>query len=307
MSSIAHNPTGLVDLPLEMLVEVMKQLEWDDFLRMRQTCRHMCKVSNARPIWLYFFEKYLRSTIPGPFHPDKPVQDYSSYELESLVLRRKGTEVAEGRFPRQRKLHLGKPSSDILSNMHLVHGGRWLLHAVANGSVEYVDLDTSEHIARPLTPPPYDESACVMASMVVDMDMATDDLPTDRSLVFNLGLLLWRMPRYDAEIIKPTSLPSMCIQVWRITFQNDCQGGSLLAQCLSAFPEEAIANPRAFSLFWGRIAYSLCFVGEHARRGRCVVVVNWQLANASEMGHQRRYRRLWGQNLASPIRQVACC
>jgi hypothetical protein len=209
-------------------------------------------------------------------------------ELEGLVLRWKTAEIGwavDGRVPLQER-HMWMPE-DSPDCMHIVRGGRWLLAAHDHGAVEYYDLDAPECPPRRLIPSPF-EDARVKVFMSVDMDLVADDLPTDQSLAFNLGLLLVRLPDYNPETFDFFSPGSsqQCIQVWRITFQDD-DGDSLHARCLSAFPEEAIATTNGFTLYGTNVAYSMMsFRGDEIS---CTVIVDWELANGSQMDHQRRY------------------
>ncbi|KAF9479319.1 hypothetical protein BDN70DRAFT_696995 [Pholiota conissans] len=41
----------ITDLPLELLAEILKNVEWKDILRMRQTCWRLNGASKARDIW----------------------------------------------------------------------------------------------------------------------------------------------------------------------------------------------------------------------------------------------------------------
>jgi hypothetical protein len=208
-------------------------------------------------------------------------------ELEGLVLRWKTAEIGwavDGRIPLlERQLWMPEDSPNC---MHILRGGRWLLAANNHGAVEYYDLDAPERLPRQLTPLPF-ENARVKALMSVDMDLVADDLPTDQSLAFNLGLLLVRLPDYNPETFDFFSPGSsqQCIQVWRITFQDD-DGDSLHARCLSAFPEEATATTKGFTLSGTDVAYSLIYY----RAGiSCTLIVDWKSANGSQMDHQRRY------------------
>jgi len=204
-----------------------------------------------------------------------------------MVLRWKTAEIrwaVDGRVPLlERHLRMPEETSNC---MHIVRGGRWLLAANDHGAVEYYDLDAPERQPRQLIPLPFGD-ARVDVFMSVDMDLIADDLPTDQPLAFNLGLLLVRHPDYDPETYNGLSPGprQQSIQVWRITFQDD-DGDSLHARCLSAFPEEATAITKGFTLSGTNLAYSLVF---YRARISYTVIVDWELANGRQMDHQRRY------------------
>ncbi|CAA7264425.1 unnamed protein product [Cyclocybe aegerita] len=289
---VGIKPTGLVALPLEISIEIMKGLEWDDILRVRQTCKYLCEVSKARPVWQSLFVKYSQSiSPPQPFRPDKPIQNYSSRELETVVLRWKAAEVGwlvDGRVPlRERPLFMeGEFTGEC---MHLVRGGRWLLVVAPNGSVEYYDLDVSQPISHSLIPPPFEEHVRVRAFMSVDMSPMLDGDEDGQNLTFHLGLCLQRFRDLDPETLERVSPSRQNIQIWRVAFR-DKEGSSiegLFANCLSSFPEESIADTEAFDLRGRYVAYSAQFY-----RGvgvACSVVVDWSSANGTNMAYKRKY------------------
>ncbi|KAJ3500062.1 hypothetical protein NLJ89_g9957 [Agrocybe chaxingu] len=288
---VGVNPTGLVALPLEISIEIMRGLEWDDVLRMRRVCKYLCEVSKSRPVWHSLFVKYSQSiSPPQPLRPDKPIQTYSSSELEAMVLRWKAGEIGwtmDGRVPPlERPLYMDGPSTG--EYFHLVRGGRWLLISTSNGSVEYYDLDVSQPVSRPLIPPPFEEYARVSGFMSVDMNPTLDE--REETLTFNVGLCPKRWRDIDPVTLDYTSPSRQCIQIWRVVYHAKDGLGmeGLHAHCLASFPEESIAETKAFDLRGKYVAYSAQFFFRN-QGITCSVVVDWSSANGTATTYKRKY------------------
>jgi len=86
----------------------------------------------------------------SPLHLERPLEFYTSRELEYLVLRRTSERIKrKGRpklFPSLTR-HLPIDNSGIRA-LTLINGGRWLLTVSRFGSVSYYDLDTPGAVER---------------------------------------------------------------------------------------------------------------------------------------------------------------
>jgi hypothetical protein len=83
-----------------------------------EVCHRLCDASFARPVWLNLAKWYSATNQPRPFLPEKPLNLYSSSELEHLVLRWKAGWTRKK--PTQRSFSIYVFSQHI----HLVEGGR---------------------------------------------------------------------------------------------------------------------------------------------------------------------------------------
>ncbi|EFI27115.1 hypothetical protein CC1G_14940 [Coprinopsis cinerea okayama7 len=76
----------LTHLPLEILMEIMKHVEWNDVLSLRRCCRALHSVSKDRDVWLSLLRRYCNTVIPRPFFLSKPLELYSSEDLEARIV-----------------------------------------------------------------------------------------------------------------------------------------------------------------------------------------------------------------------------
>ncbi len=166
----------MLALPLELLIEVLKALEWPDLLRIRQvglsshfansdraqililyyqTCRRLCHASQAIPVWQNLYRHYLGNS-DIPCHLESRVCLYSAKDLESWVLRRIGADLGwkknADRPSRQRIIQTGH-----IIALFLIPGGRWLIVADHACEVKCYDLDSptissSEQVLIPAGP-----------------------------------------------------------------------------------------------------------------------------------------------------------
>lgn len=180
----------LLELPLEVITEVLKLLDWQTVLRVRQTCKHLSDATKAKSIWLGLFYASNASHSRSPLRLERPMELYTSRELEYLVLRR-----SSARIIRQRRTELFPPLTcrfpidDLyVGALILITGGRWLLTASATGSVWYYDLDARAPVKRLLIPEQmeYLHGFSNGVRMVVDIDNKSS------LLSFNLAMVMAR-------------------------------------------------------------------------------------------------------------------
>ncbi|KAG2022340.1 hypothetical protein CC2G_000099 [Coprinopsis cinerea AmutBmut pab1-1] len=72
-------------LPHEILVEIMKRLEWRDVLAIRRCSHFFYSLSKEREVWVSILENDLDTRIPRPFYLPKPLEHCSSEDLEKRV------------------------------------------------------------------------------------------------------------------------------------------------------------------------------------------------------------------------------
>lgn len=259
----------LLELPLEVITEVLKLLDWQTVLRVRQTCKHLSDATKAKSIWLGLFYASNASHSRSPLRLERPMELYTSRELEYLVLRR-----SSARIIRQRRTELFPPFTrrfpidDLyVGALILITGGRWLLTASATGSVWYYDLDARAPVKRLLIPEQmeYLHGFSNGVRMVVDIDNKSS------LLSFNLAMVMARTT--------PDSPRTRIAQVWHVSLQLDgqIQAASLTATLLSCFHRENCGFLCSFSLLGKFIAFGVATIGQWDVP--CyVALVDWAMA-----------------------------
>ncbi|KAF9527612.1 hypothetical protein CPB83DRAFT_884036 [Crepidotus variabilis] len=264
----------LQELPVELLTELMRYLEWYEVLSLRQTCKRIHAASQERAIWLTLLQRYIKTVEPRAYWPDRPLNFYNSQELESLVLRRHQVASSWSKPDSSPSLHRQflAPNRRIKTS-YLVRGGRWFLVTNTQGDILYFDLDDTEATARILIPSRYPPSTKVYLHMSVDMD---NDAPF---LTFNLAA---QVQCYVAGHQNFNSL----FQIWRITPKiNECgRIVDLVADNKASFMEEKDVEISRLSLHGSYITYSI----EHCGTGRrFTCVVDWTMTSETSLSYRR--------------------
>ena len=262
-----------MDLPIEVLVEILTLLEWKDILRIRQVCLYLiqflpasCNVlhqtcqrlrdaSLARPVWLSLVQWYSDTIQPRPFWLEKPLDLYTDRELEYLILRWQSGKAGRA-LTQPRALPLSIPK-DYSQSIHLLPGGRWLLFGARDGSVKYRDLNSPCEISEAVTLVQFDQDANTIVLLSVDMD------PDAEYMTFNLGIMKWRLSPLDGDPDYP-NFPRYAhwIEVCRVTsyWNEDGQVKGLRAERLACFREEYLCGYDSFTLRGRHVAYSNVFI-----------------------------------------------
>ncbi|KAF4621452.1 hypothetical protein D9613_000057 [Agrocybe pediades] len=144
-----YDKPNLTTIPSEIVIEILQHVDVLTILQIRQTCRHLYELSTARLIWVNLLQE-CEHLFPGNVTLEKPLDMYSSEELERVVLVVESAELgwrtSDGCPSRQRSIavdaRLGH-SSDYYKHAYLVPGGRWLLVFQAEGEISYYDLDST--------------------------------------------------------------------------------------------------------------------------------------------------------------------
>ncbi|TFK62079.1 hypothetical protein BDN72DRAFT_407106 [Pluteus cervinus] len=249
---------GLLRLPDELLTQVVKQLEWQDLLQIRQTCQRLNYISKSLSVWRRVVER----EPPGLLWLECPIGAYSSNHLEFLFLRRQRAElgyemVAKGAEPRRQVIPVSM--RDIAGPAHLVRGGRWLLFATHTGSIVYYDLEVETPVAQTLTPEHGDDDLVMIA---VDMD------PTSPTLQFNLAI--------SRRSTNPTiDTPKDMVEVWHVglVLDRNEHGISLRAERLASFDQEPPGWCCKISLLGEQLAMT---ISEMHDRTLYIVAVSWR-------------------------------
>ena len=121
----------------------------------------------------------------SPLRLERPLQFYTSQELEYLILRRTNIEIKR-KTRRELTPTLIRWLPINIRALTLINGGRWLLVASSVGSVSYYDLEAQMPVKRLLIPAArlesWDDYFPCIAKIAVDMDNESE------MLSFNLAL-----------------------------------------------------------------------------------------------------------------------
>ncbi|TFK64557.1 hypothetical protein BDN72DRAFT_262059 [Pluteus cervinus] len=167
----------LSPLPEELLVEIVKVLEWGDILRIRRTSKRLNAISRSLSVW----GAMVKNVPPQMLWLERPMKTYSAAELERLFLRRRRAEagyeaIANRGLPRWRTIEVEEP---VMLPFDIVPGGRWLLVPNKKGRILYYDLDQQDRPGRVLVP---EKGFLCSPQMSIDVDF------TSPYLKFNLAV-----------------------------------------------------------------------------------------------------------------------
>ncbi|KAH6917816.1 hypothetical protein BKA70DRAFT_1245385 [Coprinopsis sp. MPI-PUGE-AT-0042] len=258
-------PVGasLATLPAELQVEILADLEWDDILRVRQTCRTLADVSRARQVWLTLLQHYFDSVFPKPFPLPRPLVHCSAQDFEDLVL---------GYFGWPQRHATGNSGHHMLNfygpTVHFLPGGRWVLLQRTNGSIDYLNLDDAEMVPKPLIPHPFEEKDWLRVNLSFDFKTSMS------TLAFNVAISSWFQGK-DANGIPERELDQMVISIWSVSVEFDLQGNAvgMASTRLSSFKEKPPHVTEGISLLGDHVTYAF--------RGMGFVVVNWKQAGGA--------------------------
>ncbi|KAJ2933193.1 hypothetical protein H1R20_g3872, partial [Candolleomyces eurysporus] len=80
-------PKGLLALPTEILLLIMKELEWDDIINLRMTCKTLHEPSRSKDVWTKLLRRYVQYSMPTPFILPRSLSQCSSDAIEGIVLK----------------------------------------------------------------------------------------------------------------------------------------------------------------------------------------------------------------------------
>ncbi|KAF4621119.1 hypothetical protein D9613_000046 [Agrocybe pediades] len=213
-----HEVTTITTLPVELLIEILKEVEFMDVLHIRQTCKSLVEVTTAKPIWTNLLWECERSS-PGILTLEKPADLYSSKELEHLVLvwesTRIGWRTADDTPSRQRTIHLDQSSSydscpqgsRFYEAVYLVPGGRWLLVLYIGGGIAYYDLDSTQYEDKRILVPDCTRHTVANGDVVFAVDIP-DRLP----------MRCFKLAQYIRGYCDTDGTQYPCIKIWSIEF-----------------------------------------------------------------------------------------
>ena len=191
---------NFLSLPLELLSEIAKNLDWLDLISLRmvraisdqltthlttslQTCKLLNDVSKLRSVRIGLVERAIQSN-PRATPLERPIQCYSAAELEEWAMRRLSVDKqwrSDSCEPvRTRQLKFSPSGIRVTC---LVEGGRWLMAVFEDGTVRAADLDHSD-MPEQLVISPRDE----LDTWPIN-GLLSDNVQVAGNLTFNLAVL----------------------------------------------------------------------------------------------------------------------
>lgn len=160
---------SLIQLPTEVIENILQHADWKSVLRARavsfvdievtsnayhvtrQSCKRLESISRSLSIWR---SQYAALIALNPSTPplESPLERYSSFELEKIVLQRGSVDAGWHSVMEHPVSMRIIPFENVKPvALHLVKGGRWLL-ASNIGAVVVCDLENSKDPGRLLVP-----------------------------------------------------------------------------------------------------------------------------------------------------------
>ncbi|KAL4252764.1 F-box domain-containing protein [Pleurotus pulmonarius] len=203
---------GLTTLPQEILELLLCEMDWKDVLSIRATCTVLCFASQSRAVWRVQYQR-VSDSYDTPLNAMDGNASYAELERDTLHWARlQHNWVSQPKQPTQRLL-CECPAVQI----HLVHGGRWLLASTKYPCLEVYDLD-SLHGQRRFLIRSQDKHDEQVSTFVVDEVRMT---PPNVDLFIALNHC------------KITGESLMRVSIWRLRSASD--GHTLVAQHITSF------------------------------------------------------------------------
>ncbi|KAF9046699.1 hypothetical protein BJ165DRAFT_1527769 [Panaeolus papilionaceus] len=212
---------NLGKLSLDVLLEVISYLDWNEVLVLRQVCTSLKLATHQRVVWY----NLIRSSPDSRYFLKKKMQMCSSQELEEAFIKMHSANRgwATPGAPRliEKISGLGPVS---WHNYEILPGGRWLIKLEATYELLYTDLDSPERVWCSLIPSSlrYTSSTPGSPSWTPLRSILDHDLDADR-LTFTIALI--------APIEGPGDSP-MKFDIWRCTSDFDEDGNEIGLQAL---------------------------------------------------------------------------
>ncbi|KAF7974923.1 hypothetical protein HWV62_10957 [Athelia sp. TMB] len=211
----------ILSMPLEILGEIARNLDWLDVIHVRMTCKILQDVTKLRSVRLSLVHQALScdpySTLPG-----RPIESYSSDELESWAIQRLSADkdwcASDDPAPSRTKMVIYEYQ---IQAMALLPGGRWLLTALKGGHVVAADLDHPDAPQHNLISPQEESERRTILGML------HCNYPRERPSSFTLALLHGLREDVAEEF------PCRQMRVWQVTLTKD--GTHLSASPINSF------------------------------------------------------------------------
>uniref|UniRef100_A0A8H8CLS5 F-box domain-containing protein n=1 Tax=Psilocybe cubensis TaxID=181762 RepID=A0A8H8CLS5_PSICU len=267
-------------IPVELIIEILKFLEWREVLLVRQTCKYLAGVTTSRAIWKGLVDEYLVTSFMPP-KIERPLASHSSQELECLFLRWKSADLAFGSdkfITPQERTFMGPKTYSV----RLITGGRWLLSIQQTGAVQYYDLDAEMSVAVELIPAQSEEA---VITSTIDYDM---DAPF---LKFNIAFCYKSEDALEMESHKFRGNRCIC-KIWNVkAILDDTRHViGLIATQIAWFPFGVEVNSvPMFSLLGSNLACITHLASLAPSYEPCLLrIINWQQAHENPLRYTFR-------------------
>ncbi|KAF7986087.1 hypothetical protein HWV62_41497 [Athelia sp. TMB] len=265
-----HKRIHLLSLPLELLEEVVKNLDWLELIRIRMTCKTFHQLSKSRNIRVQLVK---RAQACDPHHTplDRAIERYTADKLEDWAMRRL-TQTENG-LPNFKRESVGQRNFYLdlgVEHSVLLPGGRWLVSSLKLGGLVVTDLDSSEVHHQTIWESREDVDEWPAISLVYSVDEEATNL------TFDLALDRWDpSSEISDRLVK--------LYFWRVSLSED--GTTFIAQFLNSFWTSGQYLGVSTTLkedYFARIARS--------RRGHhCVEIFHWR-KSTSDMHYKSSFR-----------------
>ncbi|KAF9559247.1 hypothetical protein CPC08DRAFT_751053 [Agrocybe pediades] len=278
----------ITTLPLEILTEVLKNLELPDLLRARRVSRSLHRATTAKPIWVHHYRR-CEGMSPGILKLEKPIDLYSSEELERAVLvwesTRIGWRTKDGTPSHRRTITMkdARPCryftwTEYFRDAYLVPGGRWLLVFQAEGEISYYDLESVDYQKKKILVPDY-----VSAGLTNMVFFTVDTSSASPNQSFRLAQYVREDPKDAGGSIHRT------IKIWEIcsVLEGDDVAG-LTATCLKTIRVDPdVSDQRvSLSLRGGHLAFAVS--PAPLKNQYYICIVEWPLVEHGSLDYPRR-------------------
>ncbi|KAG2009534.1 hypothetical protein CC2G_012457 [Coprinopsis cinerea AmutBmut pab1-1] len=253
----------LSHLPPEILVEIMKHIEWSDVLSLRRCCRTLHSVSKDREVWLLLLRRYYDTVIPRPFFLSKPLELCSGDDLEARVVQ--WWTGWEGLRPTVQTFTTDANMSDNWGPLCPLPGDQFFLYKGTDGSIFYCNPGQPDAPMHLLVPSPYPSNYSVEVCVAVDVlgTQGIDGAPTLSSD--------WS---FEHRLFPPAFRLAVCryarrtgsIEIWEI--RPEVEGGAIgySSHLLKSFSDKV--RPTCCSLLGDHVAY-------HSSSASATRIVDW--------------------------------
>ncbi|KAG2003570.1 hypothetical protein CC2G_004163 [Coprinopsis cinerea AmutBmut pab1-1] len=155
----------LAHLPIDLLVEIMTHLDWDDVLVLRKCCRSLHAASKERQVWHSLLVQYCDTVFPRPFFLPKPLEHCSGEDLEHCIV---GWLSGWDHFLdpslelRTMESHACPPG--IFGPLEPLPGGRFFIYGGNDDSLFYCDPTQPDPTMHLLVPSPNFENSSTIST-----------------------------------------------------------------------------------------------------------------------------------------------
>ncbi|KAG8881435.1 hypothetical protein FRB97_009561 [Tulasnella sp. 331] len=272
MSTQSQNPSNLLQLPHDIILEIFSVLPIPEIASFRQSCQLLHSISNTRSIWAHAFLN-LENHITGPKpRLERPIKTYNSLELEALVVKMVQLDK-NWTSPNPEPRSIREISRPLSEDSLLLPGGRWLLMVTKGPPTRLVAYDL--------------ETPLMEKQVLADLpDVSSDEhdaMPNmSVTVVENSPMLAW-------DVLIPRGGSPILMKFVRIVTDSECNHLTLEDLCGLGFHQEHMAIPFGAPLFDNLIFTTEGDSGNNDVPVKCAIV-DWKASSLT--GHYKSVFRL---------------